>query len=39
MPLLAEFWAYVVSGERPPNLRRKRVYPEEVQSTVIYEGA
>ena len=38
MPYLTEFWGYVVSGKRPPNLRRKRVYPGELQYTVIYEG-
>lgn len=37
-PYLKEFWQYVVSDEEPPRLAQKRIYPEKLKYTIIYEG-
>ncbi len=38
-PLLEEFWEYVSSKTKPPQVRPRRVIPVEPTTTLFYEGA
>lgn len=38
LPLLEEFWGYILEGAEPPTVRPRRVYPEEINYQLVYEG-
>ncbi|MBR02765.1 MAG: hypothetical protein CL394_05500 [Acidiferrobacteraceae bacterium] len=38
LPLLEEFWQYVINQQPPPTVRPRRIAPIDIQSEIVYEG-